>query len=168
MDVIGVLESAAGLEDRMGLLYHGLSRRFAGNPEICAFWESLSRDEKAHADASRTYRRQRLVIPVHRESFHELGHRMATLERRLKILLSETDLPLGEAMSTCLSLERELHAIHSETTQVTRDPILLRLFGRLGAEDQHHQERIGTMMQRLGSPTAGVPAAWSAEEFGGE
>ncbi len=150
MDILAVLDAAAELEDRVALLYHTFSQRFRTNPSGFSFWEQVSMDEKRHADMVRTYRRQRLILPVSRRDHPGLQRELEEVRRLVMEDLRQAEQEhIHTALEVAYQLEERLCQAHlSRVTEVV-DPLLTKLLGKLGHEDRRHQERILHMARSL-------------------
>ncbi len=143
MDILTIMDLAAEMEDRAALLYHSYSRHFKDNPQACTFWEGFCLEEKKHADMVRTYRRQRLNLPVYRNSHpyleDEIEAALSTLIGNLKRVEHEH---ISSALLAGYRLEGLMVHAHLHRIGEVGDPILAKLFIKLGQEDRHHQEKI--------------------------
>ena len=150
MDILSLMDLAAEVEDRAALLYHTFSRRFRETPAGCEFWERLSLEEKHHADTVRTYRRERLLLPVRPSVDAHVLERLETarsfLGERLRAADEDT---FTLALSTAYRLEGILEHAHVDRAGEVHDPLLARLMVKLGAEDRHHLEMVVRMARSV-------------------
>ena len=150
MDVLAIMDLAAELEERVALLYHNYSAHFHASQAGFLFWEHLSLEEKRHADMVRTYRHQRLLLPVCRRSHPDLLRDLEQVRRAALQELRQVEREhIREALEVAQAVENQLCRAHLSHISTVADPVLVRLLGRLGQEDQRHLEKIAVMARGL-------------------
>ena len=154
MHLDALLTRCRGLESRAAALYRAFAARTRINPEVCAIWTALARDEEAH---ERTLARAsgwlestdgwRTDLVGWEEALEEIEERLAEAER------PELGADVDQQLLAALALER------TEIDTLFHRLLLVTDTAAEGIAPDAHVKGILTLCDRSTNPAVGFAAA---------
>ena len=147
MNIRRYLELSQQVEETVAAIYQGFVERFGDDPELCALWRQMAKDEYDHA------MQIKLAFPLVKEGL--LGEARLEVEklealllqaRQLRTDVERRDLAAAVALRLGLQMEERFCQVHLlAQTEIGRAD-LKELFRRLARADEEH---IATLQRGL-------------------
>ena len=151
MNITTILNYLLSLELKMEQLYKHFEKLFVYESEAALLFQALGIEEKSHADMV-SY--QLRLVRNNLKIFHDVAYDIAPLNSLITqindILAAKTPLPLRDAISFSITVERSASEFHRKTALAESNHEVGEHIRKLGAYDEAHDKQLVAFAKKLG------------------